>query len=110
MSLYRFSEQDLLMRYHWGLGVGHLHAHQSQPAATAGRVPEDDTWDVGSPEYEAEETLGGNDADNHVYDFGDAEFGLEDPELEGWEDVESEEEGGEDEDVDSEEEDLTGMY
>ncbi|KAI0055695.1 hypothetical protein BV25DRAFT_1815207 [Artomyces pyxidatus] len=24
----RFSERDLLMRYHWGLGVGHLQAHE----------------------------------------------------------------------------------
>ena len=22
-----FSDRDLLMRYHWGMGVGHIHAH-----------------------------------------------------------------------------------
>ncbi|KAF8237944.1 hypothetical protein L208DRAFT_1506424, partial [Tricholoma matsutake] len=32
----RFSDRDLLMRYHWGLGVGHFHAHQS--ALTSGCI------------------------------------------------------------------------
>ena len=22
-----FTERDILMRYHWGMGIGHLHAH-----------------------------------------------------------------------------------
>lgn len=22
-----FSDRDILMRYHWGMGVGHIHAH-----------------------------------------------------------------------------------
>ena len=30
----RFSDRDLLMCYHWGLGVGHVHVHQS--ASTSG--------------------------------------------------------------------------
>ena len=97
------------MRYHWGLGVGHLHAHQH--ASTSSRVPEDSIQSVGSLQYEAGEML--DDDDTRIqddYDFGDAEFSLEDPDWEGWEDVESEdEEGSGNEDTDSEEEDFTGM-
>ena len=25
----RFADRDMLMRYHWGLGVGHVYAHES---------------------------------------------------------------------------------
>ena len=28
---YRFSDRDSLMRAHWGLGVGHIHAHNKPP-------------------------------------------------------------------------------
>jgi len=28
VGILRFSDRDLLMCYHWGLGVGHFHAHQ----------------------------------------------------------------------------------
>ena len=27
MTSYRFVDRDMLMRYHWGFGVGHLYAH-----------------------------------------------------------------------------------
>ena len=38
MSFYppRFSDWDLLMHYHWELGVGHIHAYQS--AYTSGCI------------------------------------------------------------------------
>ena len=26
--LFRFADRDILMRYHWGLGVGHAYAHE----------------------------------------------------------------------------------
>ncbi|KAI0054668.1 hypothetical protein BV25DRAFT_1816733, partial [Artomyces pyxidatus] len=31
----RFSERDLLMRYHWGLGIGHMHAHDTTATSRA---------------------------------------------------------------------------
>ncbi|KAI0058498.1 hypothetical protein BV25DRAFT_1810603 [Artomyces pyxidatus] len=33
----RFSERDLLMRYHWGLGVGHLQAHDKAAITRAAK-------------------------------------------------------------------------
>lgn len=27
----RFTDRDLLLRFHWGLGVGHYHAHGRPP-------------------------------------------------------------------------------
>jgi hypothetical protein len=101
------------MRYHWGLGVGHLHAHQHSSTSTPAS---EDSRNIGRSQYEAEETLDdGSDAkvgsqDGNAYDFGDAEFSLEDPESEGWEDIESEdEEGSGNEEITSEGEDFTGM-
>jgi hypothetical protein len=101
------------MRYHWGLGVGHLHAHQ--PAGASFRTPEEaDAQDIIPRECETEEGPGENDADTHiqdsnsdVYGSDDPELGLEDRNLEGWEDFESE--GSEGGDMDMEEELFTGM-
>jgi hypothetical protein len=28
-KIFGFSDRDLMMCYHWGLGVGHQHAHQA---------------------------------------------------------------------------------
>jgi hypothetical protein len=36
----RFSARDLLMRFHYGLGVGHLHAHQSVASSRPGSIPQ----------------------------------------------------------------------
>jgi hypothetical protein len=107
-KILRFSERDLLMRYHWGLGVGHLHAHQ--PGSTASRIPEE-------PDMQDEtEELGENNVDIHtqdnngdVYDSDDPELGLEDRHLEGWEDLEPEGSEGEDMDDIMMEEYFTGM-
>jgi hypothetical protein len=84
------------MRYHWGLGVGHLHAHQS--AITACGVLQEDVEDSQALEKEGEsaETLGGSkisvqipDGDSDIYDSDASELGLQERELEGWDDVES---------------------
>lgn len=38
----RFSERDLFMRYHWGLGIGHFHAHQATlPSGHTAALPDD---------------------------------------------------------------------
>ena len=101
------------MRYHWGLGVGHLHAHQH--SAISGRIPQEDDQEMELTEREAEERLVQNIADalpeiqaehesSDVEHSDNPELGLEDRHLEGWEDNESEDsERGEsrDEDTDS---------
>jgi hypothetical protein len=102
------------MRYHWGLGVGHFHAHQ--PAAALGCVPKvpEDSQPIDSGQ---EEVLHENDiiahlqdGDSDVYDSDNSELGLDDRQSEGWGEVESDESGG-DEDVDETMEDewYTGM-
>ena len=102
------------MRYHWGLGVGHFHAHQS--ASTSGCVsdPAENAQDIQFPDMEA---LGvspdqANDRGSDMgYDSDVPELCLEDRDLEGWDDVEMDDakDGEEDEDI-GETEDLTGMY
>jgi hypothetical protein len=80
------------MRYHWGLGVGHFHAHQ--PASTSCRIPEEGTRGVDPPESQPEkitdasnvnlQLLGENGYD---YNSDDPELTLDDRHLEGWEDI-----------------------
>jgi hypothetical protein len=99
------------MRYHWGLGVGHVHAHQH--SATSGLIPQGDTQEMALPEREAEERLDQNIANTHsetqaehessdVEHSDNPELGMEDRHLEGWEDDESEDsesDEGRDEDM-----------
>jgi hypothetical protein len=102
------------MRYHWGLGVGHFHAHQPRATATSSYTPckpdSEDTendHDVepgvaeGSDTYDGHKSsaeLGDNASD--VYESDNSELGLDDRDSEGWEDVESESDDGSDLDDD----------
>ena len=95
-SVIRFSERDILMRYHWGLGVGHFHAHQPT-GRPSHNYEESDTQYVHSPECENEVRMDENDVNtciqdenSDVCDSDDPELDLEDREHEGWDDVESE--------------------
>jgi hypothetical protein len=99
------------MRYHWGLGVGHFHAHQPQATATSSCTPgqpgdTENDQDAepgvaeGSDNYEGHKSsaeLGDNASD--VYQSDNSELGLDERDLEGWEDVESD--GGSDLDGDN---------
>jgi hypothetical protein len=108
----RFSDRDLLMRYHWGLGVGHLHAHQH----VVTRIPENI---LGLQSLECETSERQDEDDNNVQtqdgncsdvcDSDSLEFSLKDSDLEEWEDYESGTEHG-DQNEYAEEEDITGMW
>jgi hypothetical protein len=85
------------MRYHWGLGVGHLHAHQ--PSGTCDRISEEpDAQDI-QLLYETEERLGENNMDTQIQEgdsdvdnHHDPELDLEDHEYEGWDEEDLEDE------------------
>ena len=110
------------MRYHWGLGVGHFHAHHS--ASTSARFPDNsdaDTQGDGLVYLEPSE-LGPSHENAHpnveAHDTGDEpdnpELGLDDRDPEGWETGDSEDDGyGEHDDLEladsRSEEDFVGM-
>ena len=82
-----FSERDLMMRYHWGLGVGHLYAHG--PSSTS-CCSEHDGDDIDLDPHEGsgdKQHVQDEDSDNYNSDH--PELSLEDREAEGWEDVQS---------------------
>jgi L-alanine-DL-glutamate epimerase-like enolase superfamily enzyme len=80
MFEYRFSERDLLLRYHWGLGIGHIHAHQA--AATSEKHSQLAECEWQEEEETDQEILEGN---SDVYNSGDSPgLGSEDDESEGW--------------------------
>jgi hypothetical protein len=62
----RFSTRDLLMRYHWGIGVGHLHAHQANPSHTP--IQLDQSPDIDTLDDPDAEPLPGGD-DTHAADM-----------------------------------------
>ena len=119
------------MRCHWGLGVGHYHTHQEvlresenspHDAESQDRDVEDD--DNQSEPEDLSEIANGTSTRNHGRDndgadrsgaseSDDGELGLNDHHQEGWEDVESELEDGEEENFDrnleAEDENYTGM-
>lgn len=90
-----------MMRYHWGLGVGHFHAHQPTSSITTQLEPvindPGDSQDNQSSNLQPEETSYSNvDAlqvgdDDLEYISDDPELGLEDRHLpdEGWEDTDT---------------------
>ena len=98
------------MRYHWGLGIGHFHVHQARATATSsytpcqpGDIENDQDAEAGvaggSDNYDRHESsaeLGDNASD--IYQSDNSELGLDERDLEGWEDVESD--GGSDLDGD----------
>jgi hypothetical protein len=96
----RFADQDLMMRYHWGSGVGHHHAHQatctSRHATNLNEPGVDQDERISNMNLDASEETSGN---AHLKD-GDAnddlELSLEDRHLaeEGWQT--SSDEGGSD--------------
>lgn len=83
----RFSDRDLLMRYHWGLGVGHLHAHG--PISNPSHIP-DLPRDTDASDNLSEAPP---DGDLHAADIADdndnPEMVLDEHDFEGWDDVES---------------------
>jgi len=104
------------MCYHWGLGVGHFHAHQSASTLGCGSDPAEDAKDIQVPDMEPQEASGetlaqaNNRGSDIGYELDNPELSLEDRDLEGWDDIEMDDvEDGDGDDI-GELEDFTGMY
>lgn len=83
------------MRYHWGQGVGHLHAHQSTSHCIPDQSSEQPMAINALDDPDPEELPDGEDSDTCAadkvddYELDNPEFALEDRDLDGWEDLES---------------------
>jgi hypothetical protein len=109
-SAHSFVDRDMVMRYHYGLGVGHVYAQRQASGAfnqsAADRLREhveESSRDFSDPETSERE--GSNCGDLDLEEEED-----EEDEEEGREDKEDEEEGGEDEDFEDEEILAMEMY
>lgn len=79
----RFVDRDMLMRYHWGLGVGHVYSHGQSAFATAtttstedvnqDRATEMHSTDEAIPEVHGEDHDGPSDDENPELGFNDLE-------------------------------------
>lgn len=118
----RFSDRDIFMRYLWGLGVGHLHTHQSESSVvqnTGENAEADGEQNTHSCEYGTEEMQNplqnsfdaqSQDRNSEEYDSENPELILEDPSTcDEWHDDESDDANDcGDEDMDGE--DFAGMW
>ena len=106
---FRFVDRDMMIRFHWGLGVGHLYCHGSRRedalAASNTIQPEDSAAYTSFPsetfsQQRREEPDGDSDAENPEFGFDSREddliddsdseansFGEEDEELVAFDDM-----------------------
>ena len=84
------------MHYHWGLGVGHLHAHH--PVSTSNgcsvihgklRDIEDDQNADCEPDNASEDAPNIDGTSSDMYNSDKSEWDLDNHDLEGWEDEET---------------------
>ena len=73
----RFADRDLLMRFHWGLAVGHTYTHNSTLAEAVTEEHSDEVLD----------TAGSTQAD--LPSVGLSEFSLHEHENHDWDDSDS---------------------
>ena len=90
-----FSAPDLMMHYHWSLGVSHYHAHQPT-SSSHHNITSHSNLEPNSEgtSYSNVDQLG-NSKDKLEYISDDPELGLEDHHLpdEGWQDMDTDAEG-----------------
>ena len=85
------------MRYHWGFGVGHFHAHQFSSNGMSHQSRSVDIPDDTAPnQLPGSNDVRSNVEDDPCHELDDPEMTLEDREFEGWEDVESDDLKGDD--------------
>jgi len=83
-----FSDRDLMMRYHWGLGIGHCYACNSTSESCSAS---DEPRDMENDQY-ADLELDNTHIENagDAYESDNSELGLvDDRDPECWEDVET---------------------
>jgi hypothetical protein len=95
MGMNSFVDRDMLMRFHWGYGVGHAYCHEDAPDSvpatsklTTQHVLAAGT--SGPPELDRrpERPIAPSDTRNEQTDSEDSELGLSDREQRDLEDVE----------------------
>ena len=115
VGILRFSDRDLLMCYHWGLGVSHFHAHQKFTSTVLDNQEAQEAIEDNDVYEEDRNPVSPRNADSDsAYKSDNSDFSLDDRDIEGWEEVESDigsnfEGGGVDEVEYELEEDFVGI-
>lgn len=74
-----FPDRDMLLRFHWGLGVGHTYSHASMSPQTQKALAEDDLETTAAPDAQASTVRGEDDPDSD-----DPELGTGNREDDSW--------------------------
>jgi len=98
----RFVDRDMVMRYHWGLGVGHSYAHKQGPASRQSGTEdiqpegEDDESEMAIPQGVTNNHRSANEEDDS------SSLNSVDYDQDGWQDTDDSEEASGDDLNDSE--------
>jgi hypothetical protein len=94
-QVFRFVDRDMLMRYHWGLAVGHVYSHARWPNIPANSITESsaDEWDAMNEDVHESRVQDQDATSNTDSDWENPELGFENREddcIDSGEDPESE--------------------
>lgn len=114
-SINSFVDRDMVMRFYWGLGIGHAYSHQTQTTDVPMKVLMDEAQEdevevldeaeanmEGSCHKDSMDMGDGEDNEDEEDDSGSA-LGMEDRENEGWMDENSDSDEG---DIEEDDEDA----
>lgn len=117
--LFSFVDRDMVMRFYWGLGVGHIYSHQSQAhddQVSDGFSTEelanigDETEVQIENKDNSDDENGGDDDDAEGEDVMEPGLGMEDRENEGWMNEDSDQDEDEDGDMGEEDTEFLERY
>ena len=92
LQILSFSDRDLLMRYHWGLGIGHCYARNPFESSSTSDEPKDTENDQ-CADLESDSSSDTESASD-VCESDNSELCLDDRDAEGWDDVETSDSDG----------------
>lgn len=90
----RFVDRDMVMRFHWGLGIGHVYSHADSPNVSTVSGGEEEDEDHNSDKNVEVKTQSIIDDDEDDDEENPEELGLEDREKEIWDDSDEGDEPG----------------
>jgi hypothetical protein len=95
----RFADRDMIMRYHWGLAVGHIYGHQQSRHM----------HHINSTSFDAEEKAAQSEADVDGNNTEEAVVEQDDEDTSSYDDGSSDDDDG-DGDGDDDDDEMLEMY
>lgn len=69
----RFADRDMLMRYHWGLGIGHVYAQEAKLQQNSTTPDMSDDEESADARHQAVQVTLGEDIQDPDFELGDSD-------------------------------------